>query len=176
MRSEGMQVIEDGEQTIPLSSYVTTHGLALTRFAYLVCGNRSQAEDLVQEVYLSIYRRFGSQLPAGLPIAYARTALVRAQLSLTRHRWFQAERSSDQLPEAPAADPDPAESDQLWKLLDRLSHRQRCVLVLRYRYGCADAEIAETLGCRPATVRSLAARALTELRANTSIAELGRNL
>ena len=44
------------------------------------------------------------------------------------------------------------------------NERQRAVLVLRYYLGYPDVDIAETLGCRRATVRSLAARALTELR------------
>jgi RNA polymerase sigma factor (sigma-70 family) len=42
--------------------------------------------------------------------------------------------------------------------------QQRAVLVLRYYEGLTDPEIAEVLGCRPATVRSYATRALAALR------------
>ena len=45
-----------------------------------------------------------------------------------------------------------------------LSDRQRTVVVLRYFADMPDAEIAETLGARPATVRSLAHRAMAVLR------------
>jgi RNA polymerase sigma-70 factor (sigma-E family) len=148
---------------VPLEHYVAQYGLDLTRFAYLVCGDRSRAEDLVQEVYLAMYRRFGDRVPIGLPKAYARTAIVRANTSLSRRRWF-GEKPLERLPDAGVLDQDSAESDQLWQQLDALSHRQRCVLVLRYRYGYSDPDIAEMLGCRPASVRSLAARALAELR------------
>ena len=148
---------------VPLEHYVAQYGLDLTRFAYLVCGDRNRAEDLVQEVYLAMYRRFGDLVPAELPKAYARTAIVRANTSLSRHRWF-GERPIERLPEVGLSDQHPVETDQLWQQLDALSHRQRCVLVLRYRYGYSDPEIAEMLGCRPASVRSLAARALAELR------------
>lgn len=171
MGPEGLRVRQDGESSIRLERYVTEHGLALTRFAYLVCGDRGRAEDLVQEVYLALYRRFGDELPAGLPASYARTAIVRAQIGHGRRRRF-TERPTAELPDRAAATADPAASDQLWTLLARLSHRQRCVLVLRYRYGCADGEIAATLGCRPATVRSLAARALADLRADRSVTDL----
>lgn len=170
MRPEGSLLIP-GEQTMPLARYVAEHGLALTRFAYLVAGDRGRAEDLVQEVYLALYRRFGDTVPAELPVGYARTAIVRAQISQGRRRRF-IERPTDQLPERAAPTSDPAGSDQLWKLLAGLSHRQRCVLVLRYRYGCSDFEIAETLGCRLSTVRSLAARGLAELRNNRTVIDL----
>jgi RNA polymerase sigma factor (sigma-70 family) len=38
------------------------------------------------------------------------------------------------------------------------------VITLRYYGGLTDAEIAETLGCSPNTVRSYASRALARLR------------
>jgi RNA polymerase sigma factor (sigma-70 family) len=171
MRPEGLLVHQDGEPTIRLERYVAEHGLALTRFAYLVCGDRGRAEDLAQEVYLALYRRFGDELPAGLPTSYARTAIVRSQIS-HRRRHRLTERPTAELPDQAAISTDPADSDELWTLLAGLSHRQRCVLVLRYRYGCADDEIAETLGCRRATVRSLAARALADLRADRAVTYL----
>ena len=48
--------------------------------------------------------------------------------------------------------------------LDRLSNRQRIVVVLRYYADVPDDEIARTLDVRPSTVRSLAHRALSALR------------
>jgi RNA polymerase sigma factor (sigma-70 family) len=50
-------------------------------------------------------------------------------------------------------------------LIAALPPRQRAVLALRYYDGRTDGEIAELLGCREATVRSHAARALATLRA-----------
>lgn len=182
MRAEGLVVPDKTEPValtddqpgapgVSLERFVAEHGLALTRFAYLVSGDRGRAEDIVQEAYLGLYRRWGGMLPPDLPAAYARKAIVRAQLSHNRRRWT-TERPAAELPEVGSIDADAAEADGLWQLLTGLSHRQRCVLVLRYRYGCADDEIAETLGCRRATVRSLAARALAELRGSVTAAGL----
>ena len=42
--------------------------------------------------------------------------------------------------------------------LAALPHRQRAALVLRYYEDRTEEEIAEVLGCRPATVRSLVHR------------------
>jgi RNA polymerase sigma factor (sigma-70 family) len=46
----------------------------------------------------------------------------------------------------------------------RLPRQQRAVIVLRYYESLSDLEIAEVLGCRTATVRSNASRALAALR------------
>lgn len=154
----------------PLSKLVTEHALTLTRFGYLICGDRDRAEDLVQEVLLAMYRRFGPSLPLTDPLAYARRAIVNANISWSR-RLSSREIPTERLPESTAelAAPD----DQLWRLLGSLGSRQRTVLVLRYYLGFPDADIAETLGCRPATVRSLAARALAELRVRLSATDPG---
>ena len=52
--------------------------------------------------------------------------------------------------------------------LKALTYRKRAVLVLRYYADLSDVEIAAVLSCRPATVRSLAHRALGELRGQLS--------
>jgi RNA polymerase sigma factor (sigma-70 family) len=57
-----------------------------------------------------------------------------------------------------------ADHAELWAALGALSERQRAVLVLRYYEGLADPEIATLLGCRGATVRSLASRGLAAMR------------
>ena len=54
--------------------------------------------------------------------------------------------------------------DAVWQRLAALPRRQRSVLVLRYYEGLTDDEIAEILGARPGTVRSLISRALASLR------------
>ena len=57
-------------------------------------------------------------------------------------------------------------TDQPSELLDavaRLSYKQRVVLVLRYWADLPESEIAEIVGARPATVRSINARALARL-------------
>lgn len=144
-----------------LSALVLEHGVELTRFAYLICGDRDRADDLVQDVLLAMHRRFGNQLAIDNPQAYARRAIVNANISWSR-RPGRREVPTDRIPEHPTT-PEPAD-DGLWQLLSHLSERQRAVLVLRYYLGYPDADIAQTLGCRRATVRSLAARALTDLR------------
>jgi RNA polymerase sigma factor (sigma-70 family) len=54
-------------------------------------------------------------------------------------------------------------AEELSDVVASLPYRQRAVIVLRY-YAClTEADIAAALGCRPGTVKSLAARALSQL-------------
>jgi RNA polymerase sigma factor (sigma-70 family) len=53
--------------------------------------------------------------------------------------------------------------DDLADAVAALPFRQRAVVVLRYHAGLSETEIAEALGCRPGTVKSLASRALKRL-------------
>ena len=151
-------------QAVPVrsvSELARQHGLELTRFAYLICGDRHRADDLTQDALLAMHRRFGATLSLENPLAYARRAIVNANISWSR-RSQRRELPTDSVPDRQEDFSPP--DDQLWQLLGSLGDRQRAVLVLRYYLGYPDVDIAETLGCRRATVRSLAARALTELR------------
>ena len=83
-----------------LAGFAGEHGLALTRFAYVLCGDRGVAEDLVQDTYLALFRRYGAELPVEAPIAYARRAIVNGYVSRGRRR-SSTELSSADLPEQP---------------------------------------------------------------------------
>jgi RNA polymerase sigma-70 factor (sigma-E family) len=156
-----------------LAEFAQRRGLELLRFAYLVAGDRQRAEDLLQEVLLAMYRRFGDALPLDNPSGYARRAIVHANISWGR-RAASRELPTDAFPDAAAAVDDPAQRDELWQALRRLPIRQRTVLVLRFYADATDPEIAQALGCRRGTVRSLASRALTALRADPSFAGGGK--
>jgi RNA polymerase sigma factor (sigma-70 family) len=101
------------------------------------------------------------------PEAYLKQVLVNDHL-----RWWRRLSSREipmETPEERVAADDEAGShaarDAAWELLRRLPRKQRAVLVLRYYEDLRDAQIAVTLGCSEATVRSQAARALATLRA-----------
>lgn len=148
---------------VQLAAFAREHALALTRFAYLISGDRGLAEDLVQDVLLAMHRRFGASLALDDPSAYARRAIVNAHISRLRRNHL-AEIPSASLPELPSRVDTPRTDDELWEVLAGLPPRQRAVLVLRYYIGHSDAEIASMLSCREGSVRSLAARAFQSLR------------
>jgi RNA polymerase sigma-70 factor (sigma-E family) len=156
-----------GRMTV--AELAASRGLELLRFAYLLCGDRHRAEDLVQDVLLAMYRRFPAELPLDNPIGYARRALANANVSRAR-RGSSSEIVVQLVPESAGAVPDdPAERDLLWRALRQLPARQRTVLVLRFYADASDAEIATALDCRRGTVRSLASRALATLRTDPTL-------
>ncbi|MEJ7647638.1 MAG: SigE family RNA polymerase sigma factor [Nakamurella sp.] len=135
----------------------------LVRYAALLCGSPSTADDLVQDVLVRVHRRWS--LITGDPTSYARVAVTREFLSWRRQRWRTVVPWGDALPEVPVFDvtddgPDPV----LWAAVQQLPRQQRAALVLRYYLERSDDETAETLGCRPGTVRTHLSRALGTLR------------
>ena len=67
------------------------------------------------------------------------------------------------------------EAQTLWRAMQNLSERQRAVVVLRYYADLSEAEIADTLGIAPGTVKAHAHAALaalgTTLRATDPLAQ-----
>ena len=153
-----------------LADFAAAHSVGLTRFAYVLCGDRGTAEDLVQDTFVALHRRFGEYLPLDAPVAYARRAIVNANTSRVRRRSASLVLFGD-APDAIATDAvDHGEQDAMWRVLATLPDKQRAVLVLRYYVDLSDAEIAHALDCREGTVRSLASRAFGALRTNPSLA------
>jgi RNA polymerase sigma-70 factor (sigma-E family) len=145
--------------------FIAVRGDSLMRFALMLTGDPYRAEDLVQTALAQVYPHWGRVSAMERPDAYVKTVLVHAHL-----RWWRR-RSNGEVPmaelrEVPTADPSAAVAahDSAWRLLGSLPSRQRAVLVLRYYDDLPDTEIAVILGCKPATVRSLASRALGVLR------------
>lgn len=141
----------------------------LFRAAYAITRDHHLAEDAVQSALGKAYARWARVSRSEQPEAYVRRMVVNEVLSWRRRR------SSTELPtEIPPVD-DPrraptshdtalADSDAMWQALGNLAPRQRAVVVLRYYEHLSEAEIAETLGVRPGTVKSQCAAALARLR------------
>jgi RNA polymerase sigma-70 factor (sigma-E family) len=159
--------VRDAEVTT-LAGFAGMHGLTLTKFAYVLCGDRGVAEDLVQDTYLSLYRRYGDALPLEAPVAYARRAIVNAFVSRGRRR-SSHELATAELPERAVEMTTHDEQDAMWRTLATLPDRQRTVLVLRYYVDLPDEQIAAVIGASPGTVRSLASRAFATLRDHPSL-------
>jgi RNA polymerase sigma-70 factor (sigma-E family) len=139
---------------------------ALLRFAFLLCGDRELARDLVQEALTKALVHWSRVDAADHPYAYVRMMLTNEFLALKRRRLRTVPLTPDlgQLPPEPDAAAGLGDRDELWRQLAGLPKQQRAVLVLRYYEGLPDAEIAEVLRCREGTVRAYAARAFATLR------------
>lgn len=128
------------------------------RLAFLLTRSQEAAEDVTQQAFTVVHTRYDQLDSAG---GYLRVTLV--NLCNRWHRSNSREQRRLRLVHAAGA-PNDQQPEYLRDALLRLPYRQRAVLVLRYWSGLSEFEIAEVLGCRPGTVKSLASRALTQLR------------
>lgn len=139
----------------------------LLRLAIHLVGRVSQAEDLVQDTFVTALERLG-----GFDANRAVEPWLAGILSnKARHTQRDAARSFDpelHMERATATPLDEAQRAELSGILaqaiDRLSEPYRSVLVLRLRHGMRDADIAHVLERSPATVRVQLHRGLELLR------------
>jgi len=141
------------------------HSLGLIRLAHIMLGDRSSAEDVVQEAFCGLYRRWAQLTDQAKALPYVRSAVLngcRTVLRRTQARELQWGNQPSAL-SAEAAVVSGEERREVMQALRRLPDRQREVLVLRFYLDLSDAEIARDMGINPGTVRSTASRALTAL-------------
>ena len=145
--------------------FVTRRVPVLLRTAAAISGDLALAEDLVQEVLLKVHRRWDDIAGMQSRDAYVRRMLVNEFLSW-RRKWARIVPTAELASEDYRPDQTSRYEDRqvLQAQIRRLPVRQRIVLALRYYDDLADIDIAQTLGCRVGTVRSLASRALSALR------------
>jgi RNA polymerase sigma-70 factor (sigma-E family) len=127
------------------------------RLAGLLTQHAGAAEDLAQEAFARMYPKWGR---AEHPSAYLRTTIV--NLCHNWHRQKTTERTK--LPILAQPSSTDFAFDEFADAVAALPYRQRAVLVLRYHNGLSETEIADALGCRAGTVKSLASRALDQLK------------
>ncbi|MCU1593913.1 MAG: polymerase, sigma-24 subunit, subfamily [Frankiales bacterium] len=150
-------------------AYVIARSGALLRTAYLLTGNRADAEDLLQVSLAKTYLAWDRIRDREALDGYVRRTLVNTQTSF----WRRPRRESlyDQLPEVPGRDQhgDSDLHDALWTALGQLSRKQRAAVVLRYYEDLTEAETARVLGVSVGTVKSTTSRALAALREDPSL-------
>jgi RNA polymerase sigma-70 factor (sigma-E family) len=152
-----------------ISALFRAHHRRLVGLASLLVDDRLTAEDVVQEAFAGLYRRWHDLRDPQAAITYLNRAVVNAGRDELRHgrRVVAGMRRmpprSEELASAEHAAVERAEADQLWQAICRLPHRQRQVMVLRYYLDQSEAQIAETLEVSAGSVKKHASRALAAL-------------
>jgi RNA polymerase sigma-70 factor (sigma-E family) len=128
---------------------------AMARLAFLMVGSVEQAEELVHDAFAQLYERWDR---VDNPGGYLRTCVVNGCRDRLRRRSVERRH--------PAGSPGTSEqeTDLLADVLASLPYKQRAAVVLRYYEDRSEADIAELLGVRPGTVKSLLHRGLASLR------------
>lgn len=153
------------------TEYVATHRKKCRRTAYLLCGDWTQAEDIVQLALIKLYVAWPRVRRSGAD-AYVRRIISRTAIDEWRRPSNQpATVSGDVLVDLPAAAPGIGyeERSALLAALRELPARQRQIVVLRHWWGCSVAEVARDLRITTGTVKSQTARALDRLNMILSV-------
>jgi RNA polymerase sigma-70 factor (sigma-E family) len=153
-----------------LAALYQAHATGLIRLAMLMLGgDQPAAEDVVQDAFLGLHRRWDAVSERDRLLAYVRSSVLNGCRSIHR-RAAVARKHAPQLARAGAdTGPEDAAVDrsELLTAMRSLPPRQREVLVLRYYVDLDVAEVARTLRIAPSAVRSNCSR---------GIAALGRTL
>jgi RNA polymerase sigma-70 factor (sigma-E family) len=143
--------------------FVSQHRRAL-RLAYVLTADRALAEEVVADVFVSMYPHWkrGRVDDVG---AYVRRAVVNRVNSAFRRR---AVRRNTAMPaprtSADAADVGVDDRDAVHRALLALPVGQRAAVALRYLDDLSEAEAAQVLGVSVGTVKSQVSRGLMRLR------------
>ena len=142
----------------------TVYGLAARR-----TGNRADAEDVLQTVFMRLHqseKRFRDDEHLK---AWLLHVTVNCCNDLKRSPWHKRraeldDESMERLSAQPEAETGEERDDELEAALARLTVKQRTAVLLHYYEGYATDEIAQITGERPATVRSHLHRARKALK------------
>ncbi len=133
--------------------------------ALRMLGDRAEAEDVMQEAFLSFYRR-ASGLEPGSASGWLRRVLVNLCIDRTRQRGRRPSTELEAVPEGVLSTParDGARALDLEAAVARLPERARLVFLLHDVEGYRHRDIAETLGISDGTSKAQLFRARALLR------------
>ena len=148
-----------------LTGLYREHALPMIRLAYVMLGDRQAAEDVVQDAFAGLYRRWDQLTDHTKALHYLRSSVLNGCRSAIKRNRPVLE-LLDAGPAVTSAETAVLAGEQqrlLMHAMRRLPVRQRETLVLRFYLDEPDAEIARLMGIRESTVRSTTHRALAAL-------------
>jgi RNA polymerase sigma-70 factor (sigma-E family) len=170
-----------------LTELYRAHWRALVRLSYLLVRDQALAEEVVQDAFIAVHRRWRRMADHDQALAYLRVAVVNGSRSAlrrrsVRQRWTAAGGPTAAEPRSLAERAGPSAEDVVLAgaqrqavndALAKLPTRQREVLVLRYHLGLSESEIAQALQITRGAVKSHAHRAIAAVRVSLAALDEG---
>jgi RNA polymerase sigma-70 factor (sigma-E family) len=165
--ARGAGLPADARQAV--TALYQAHAVGLIRLAVVMLGDRGAAEDVVQDAFCGLYRRWDHLADHASALPYVRSSVLNGCRTLLRQRSRRQGRGAAET--GPWESTESAESSALvgeehrevLAALRRLPDRQREALVLRFYLELAEPEIARSMGISQGTVKSTTSRALAAL-------------
>ena len=136
------------------------HALGLVRLAFIMLGDTGSAEDVVQDAFLGLYRRWGGLADTANALRYVRSSVLNGCRTLLRQR-SRRERVSLVEPDTESAEARALigeEHREVLAAIRRLPDRQREAVVLRFYLEMPEAQVADVMQISRGTVRSATSR------------------
>ena len=137
------------------------HAVSLARLAMLMLGDADAAQDVVQDAFFGLYRRWDKLANADAAPAYLRTSVLNGCRTALKKRSRPVLRAvAEPLESAEAALMHTEEQRAMLTAIRRLPARQREALVLRYYLDMTEYQAAQAMGVSRGTVKSATSRAI----------------
>jgi len=164
-----------GGDPAAFQALVERHRAMVYRIALQFAGNHHDAEDIVQDVFIKVYRALATFRHDAQLSSWLYRIVMNACIDHRRRHGHAApygEEAESALSSTPAGEPDPeacAYGGELGQVLDgeirRLPAGQRIVFIMRHHHGLKIGEIADALGLAEGTVKRQLHAAVHRLRA-----------
>jgi RNA polymerase sigma-70 factor (sigma-E family) len=156
----------DGLRDVEVSRLYEAHWLELVRLAVLMVGDRPSAEDVVQDSFAELYKRWNRLRDPAKALQYLRSTVMNRSRNVLQGRRVALRRKPLHEPPVWSAESEVVLGEDRHAVLvalNRLPRRRREVLILRYFFELPHADIAQTLGISEGSVRSAVHRGLATL-------------
>jgi RNA polymerase sigma-70 factor (sigma-E family) len=157
-----------GDARSAVTALYQVHAIGLIRLAVVMTGDRPTAEDVVQEAFCGLFRRWPHLVNKEKALAYVRSATLNGCRSEFRRRIRNERRAARNAVAESAESAEYAaligeEHRAVLTALRQLPNRQREALVLKFYLELSEPEVAAAMGISPGTVKSTTSRALAAL-------------
>jgi RNA polymerase sigma-70 factor (sigma-E family) len=171
LETEGADVAA-GSASRQVTELYQAHALGLARLALVMLGDAAAAEDVVQDAFLGLYRRWDRLADPAVAQSYLRTSVLNGCRTALRRRARHGVLSDGADARAAAALAGPSlesaeatvtrseEHRAVLAAIRRLPARQREALVLRYYLDLTEDQAAEAMRVSRGTVKSATSRAV----------------
>ena len=153
------------DATSGVTALYQAHAVGLIRLAIVMLGERTAAEDVVQDAFFGLYRHWDRLTDTANALSYARSAVLNGCRNVLRVRSRPArlEAAAVAGESAEAATLVGEEHQEVLTAIRALPDRQREALVLRYYLDLSEEETARAMGISRGTVKSTTSRAVAAL-------------
>jgi len=158
----------DADARHQVSALFEAHALGLVKLAKVMLGDQSIAEDVVQDAFAGVYRRWASLQDRDKALGYLRTSVLNGCRTAHRNR-TRRDRALLLAPDANgivSAEESALVGEanrEVLAALRALPARQREAVVLRHYLGLTEEQAAQTMKITRGTVKSATSRGLSTL-------------